>query len=119
MKLSENIRKIMTQKVGNPKIFVCLIIWLMILVFFGTLAQREQGLYLVQLDYFSSWIKWFGFIPTPSAKLTMLIMFISLSGFFFRPNIWNINKIVFPKSMIVKKRVPAEAPKIGKFHLRG
>ena len=83
----------MVHRVGNPKVFVFLIIWLMILVFFGTLAQRDQGLYLVQLDYFSSWFKWFGPLPTPSAKLTMLAMFINLSGFFFRPNILKLQKI--------------------------
>ena len=65
----------------------------MILVFFGTLAQRDQGLYLVQLDYFSSWIKWFGLLPTLSAKTTMLLMFINLSCYFIRPGIWSIQKI--------------------------
>ena len=89
----KNFKNIMIHRVGNPKVFVFLIIWLMILVFFGTLAQRDQGLYLVQLDYFSSWLKWFGPIPTPSAKLTMLVMFINLSGFFFRPDILKLQKI--------------------------
>ena len=84
----KDFKNIMIHRVGSPKVFVFLIIWLMILVFFGTLAQRDQGLYLVQLDYFSSWIKWFGPIPTPSAKLTMLVMFLNLSGFFFRFNIY-------------------------------
>ena len=43
------------NKIGSPKIFVYLIIWLMVLTFFGTIAQKDLGLYLVQLDYFSSW----------------------------------------------------------------
>ena len=89
----QDFRKVMIYKIGDPKVFVWLIIWLMILVFFGTIAQKDQGLYLVQLDYFSSWFKWFGPIPTPSAKLTMLAMFINLSGFFFRPNIFKLQKI--------------------------
>ena len=75
----QDFRKVMIYKIGDPKVFVWLIIWLMILVFFGTIAQKDQGLYLVQLDYFSSWFKWFGLLPTPSAKLTMLAMFINLS----------------------------------------
>ena len=87
------IRSIMVNKVGSPKIFVYLVIWLMVLVFFGTIAQRNNGLYLVQLDYFSSWIKWFGFLPTPSAKLTMLCMTINLSAYFFRYNIFKMQKI--------------------------
>ena len=92
--MSKNtIRKIIVQKIGSPKIFVYLIVWLMFLVFFGTIAQRDSGLYLVQLDYFSSWIKWFGPLPTPSAKLTMLFMTINLSSYFFRYGIWKIKKI--------------------------
>ncbi len=86
-------KKIMIYQVGSPKFFVILIAWLMILVFFGTIAQKDQGLYLVQIDYFSSWFKWFGPIPAPSAKLTMLAMFINLSGFFFRSNIFKLNKV--------------------------
>ena len=89
----DKIKKIIIYKIGTPKIFVYLIIWLMFLVFFGTIAQRDSGLYLVQLDYFSSWIKWFGFLPTPSAKLTMFMMLINISCYFFRDGIWKINKI--------------------------
>ena len=87
------IKKIIIQRVGSPKIFVYLVIWLMFLVFFGTIAQRDSGLYLVQLDYFSSWIKWFGPIPTPSAKFTMFLMTLNLSTYFFRDYIWKIQKI--------------------------
>ncbi len=90
---NKDIRKIVINKIGNPKIFVYLIIWLMFLVFFGTLAQRDFGLYQVQQDYFSSWIKWFGLLPTPSARLTMLCIFINLSCYFFRPGIWALKKI--------------------------
>jgi len=87
------LKKIIINKIGSPKIFVYLIIWLMILVFIGTIAQRDSGLYLVQQEYFSSWFKWFGLLPTPSAKLTMLAMFVNLSCYFFRPYIWTINKL--------------------------
>ena len=45
-------RNLMIYKIGSPKIFVYLIIWLMVLVFFGTIAQKDYGLYLVQMDYF-------------------------------------------------------------------
>ena len=91
--LNSKIKKIIIQKIGSPKIFVYLIIWLMLLVFFGTIAQRDSGLYLVQLDYFSSWIKWFGPLPTPSAKFTMLLMTLNLSSYFLRDYIWKIQKI--------------------------
>ena len=79
---NNKLNKIIINKIGSPKIFVYLIIWLMILVFIGTIAQRDSGLYLVQQEYFSSWFKWFGLLPTPSAKLTMLAIFVNLSCYF-------------------------------------
>ena len=45
------IKKIITQKIGSPKIFVYLVIWLMFLVFFGTIAQRDSGLYYHTEEY--------------------------------------------------------------------
>ncbi len=38
----------------TPKIFVFTMIWMMILVVLGTLAQKEMGLFEVQEKYFSS-----------------------------------------------------------------
>ena len=57
--------------------------WLIVLVFIGTVVQKDIGLYAAQMDYFSSWFKWIGFIPLPSGKITMLVMFINLSCYFF------------------------------------
>ena len=42
------------KKISNPKIFVFTIIWLMILVFIGTIAQKDIGLFAAQIKYFSS-----------------------------------------------------------------
>ena len=80
--------------IGSPKIFVYTVIWMMILVFIGTVVQKDIGLYAAQQQYFSSWINlFFGFIPLPSGKLTMLVMFLNLSCYFFRPHIFSKNKI--------------------------
>ena len=62
-------------------------------MFIGTIAQRDLGLYLVQKEYFYSWFKWFGPIPTPSVKLSMIVIFINLSCYFFKSGIWRIKKI--------------------------
>jgi len=79
--------------IGSPKIFVFTVIWLMILVFVGTLVQRDIGLYAAQQKYFSSWFLFFELIPLPSGKLTMSIIFINLICYFFKPYIFNKNKI--------------------------
>ena len=77
----------------KPKIFVYTIIWLMILVVIGTLAQKDLGLFAVQEKYFSSWFFNFGFFPLPGGRLTILIIAINLSFFFFNKNLFKLNKI--------------------------
>ena len=87
------INKNLIKKIGSPKIFVFTVIWLMVLVFVGTIVQKNIGLYAAQQQYFSSWFKFLGPVPLPSGKLTMLIIFLNLSCYFFRPHIFTINKI--------------------------
>ena len=77
----------------QPKIFVFAIIWMMILVVVGTLAQKDMGLYAAQNRYFSAWITWFWFIPMPGGRLTLIIILINLSFFFFKKSIWKIKKL--------------------------
>ena len=77
----------------TPKIFVYTIIWMMILVVIGTLAQKNMGLFAVQQKYFSSWFFWFWFLPFPGGRLTLIIMFLNLSFFFFNKHIWKINNV--------------------------
>ena len=72
------------RKLGNPKIFVFTIMWMMILVFVGTIAQRDMGLYYAQQKYFSNWLAWFGPIPVPGGRLTMLVMFLNMTSLLFR-----------------------------------
>ena len=77
----------------QPKIFVFAIIWMMMLVVLGTLAQKDMGLYAAQNRYFSVWITWFWFIPMPGGRLTLIIILINLSFFFFKKSIWKIKKL--------------------------
>ena len=82
----------MIKFLANPRIFVFTIIWMMVLVFVGTIAQRDMGLYLEQQKYFSSLLLWleignFQVLPLPGGLLTMIILFVNLLAFFFKPNI--------------------------------
>ena len=89
--------KINTNKIikflGSPNIFVFAIAWMIVLVIIGTLAQRDMGLYQAQQLFFSNWIGWLGFIPIPSGRLLMLIVFLNLLFYFFRPNIFKKPKL--------------------------
>ncbi|MGL1903340.1 MAG: cytochrome c biogenesis protein ResB [Fibrobacterales bacterium] len=53
---------------------VCLIL-LLILTFFGTLYQTDNGLYRAQQVFFNSW---FLFFPFPGAKLVLMILGVNL-----------------------------------------
>ncbi len=57
---------------------ICLLL-LMILTFWGTLYQVDQGLYAAQQRMFRSWFfTFFGFIPFPGARLVLWVTFINL-----------------------------------------
>ena len=77
----------------RPKIFVFAIIWMMMLVVLGTLAQKDMGLFAAQNRYFSAWITWFWYVPMPGGRLTLIIILINLSFFFFNKSIWKIKKL--------------------------
>ena len=77
----------------QPKIFVFAMIWMMIMVVLGTLAQKDMGLFAAQNRYFSAWVIWFWFVPMPGGRLTLIIIFINLSFFFFKKSIWKIKKL--------------------------
>lgn len=54
------------------------LIWLLVLLVAGTLAQRYIGLHEAQLRYFNSWFFIVGIIPLPGGRLTMTVIFITL-----------------------------------------
>ena len=78
--------------IQSPRIFVFSLINMIVLVFLGTMFQGELGLYQTQKIYFSSWFYWLGFFPMLGGRTIIAIMFINLSGFLFRKNLWKIKK---------------------------
>ena len=92
------------KNISNPKIFVFIIIWLMILVVFGTIEQKDIGLFAAQEKYFFSIIIWFYNLPLPGGLLTMSMLFINLCAFLFKPNIWGCN--FFSRHFLGSKPAP-------------
>ena len=78
---------------SNPKIFIFTILWMMVLVVLGTLAQRDLGLYEAQHRYFSCWVTWLGFIPTPGGRTLLFVMTLNLFFFLLKPGFWTVKKI--------------------------
>ena len=68
---------------SSMKLSVVLLVLLAILTFLGTLAQKDQGLYFVQKEYFESWFvfpRLFGFLvlPLPGAVPVLALLFLNL-----------------------------------------
>ena len=38
--------------ISSPKVFSYTVVWLIVIVFFGTIAQKDVGLYASQVKYF-------------------------------------------------------------------
>jgi hypothetical protein len=50
----------------------------MVLLFWGTVAQKNMGLFQAQEKFFSSWLLWLGPIPTPGGRMTMAFITFNL-----------------------------------------
>ena len=68
-----------TRRLSQPDVFFYCGLWLLVLLFCGTVAQRDIGLYQAQLKYFSSFFFWFYGLPLPAGWTVMGIILTSLS----------------------------------------
>ncbi|MFC1744876.1 cytochrome c biogenesis protein ResB [Candidatus Riflebacteria bacterium] len=63
---------------ASTDVFLVALFWLMILTVFGTIAQKDMGLFAAQKKFFSSFFFWQGYIPFPGTRLVLVVMFINL-----------------------------------------
>ncbi|MDA0347494.1 MAG: cytochrome c biogenesis protein ResB [Verrucomicrobia bacterium] len=61
---------------SKPDVFFFTAIWLIILLVYGTIDQKYNGLFMAQQKYFSSWFVWGIF---PGGRLAMSIVFVNLA----------------------------------------
>ncbi len=78
---------------SSPKLFVCCLVWLMVLIVVGTVSQRDIGLFASQQRYFSSYIFLFGPIPLPGGRIVLVLMLTNLIAMLFIQNLWKMKKI--------------------------
>ena len=78
---------------SSPKLFVYSLVWLMVLVTVGTVAQKDIGLYASQQKYFSSYFFFIGPLPLPGGRLVLALMLINLVSMMFKQNLWKMKKI--------------------------
>ncbi|WP_127716404.1 cytochrome c biogenesis protein ResB [Halobacteriovorax sp. HLS] len=67
------------KSLSDTRIFFWATLWLIVLLFVGTIAQKDIGLYQAQERYFSSFIILLGgFLPMPGGAITMGVIFVGL-----------------------------------------
>ncbi|OGQ23453.1 MAG: hypothetical protein A3I05_07935 [Deltaproteobacteria bacterium RIFCSPLOWO2_02_FULL_44_10] len=64
--------------ISSAHIFFYALLWLMVLLVSGTIAQRSVGLYQSQQTFFSSFLFFVGPIPLPGGYMTLGIIFLNL-----------------------------------------
>ena len=64
---------------SNARLFAYVLLWLMVILIVGTVAEKTLGLYAAQQRYFSSYIVWLGdMIPLPGLLTVAIFIFFSL-----------------------------------------
>jgi len=81
------------RRLGRPDILFWTLPYLMILIFVGTIAQKEIGLYEAQKMFFSSFVFWWMGIPLPSGYSVLGLMTLNLVCKFLFLSPWTRAKI--------------------------
>ena len=75
-----------TNRLSQPDIFFYSGLWLLVLLFCGTIEQKYIGLYQAQSKYFSAFFFWIdGFFPLPAGRTALGLILVSLlikTGFY-------------------------------------
>ncbi len=74
---------------ANPRIVFYTLIWLMILLIIGTVAQKYIGLENAQRLFFSSYIVWFSWMPLPGGLVTLGFLTLSMMVKLFFASNWS------------------------------
>ncbi len=81
----------MLRFAAKPHILFYALPWLMVLLFLGTIAQKNMGIYEVTQIYFNSWFLWVGPIPLPGGLMTLGAIFLTLTVKFIFFSQWSLN----------------------------
>ncbi len=78
---------------GRPDILFWTLPYLMMLIFVGTIAQRDMGLFAAQQMFFSSFVFFYAGIPFPGGYTILSIMSVNLIAKFIFLSPWTRAKI--------------------------
>jgi ABC-type transport system involved in cytochrome c biogenesis permease subunit len=79
---------------AKPNIVFYTMIWLMIVLILGTVAQKYIGLYRAQNLFFYSWVIWMGgFVPLPGGLTTLGFLTASMTAKLFLASKWTAHNV--------------------------
>ncbi len=65
-------------RLSKPDICCFTLLWLMVIVIAGTVAQKYVGLYVAQHQFFAAWFYWIWIIPLPAGYPTLCLLTLNL-----------------------------------------
>jgi ABC-type transport system involved in cytochrome c biogenesis permease subunit len=80
------------RRCANPELMFWALIWLMVLLVAGTVAQKYIGLYQAQKLFFYAWVLWIGPIPVPAGMATIGLIFLTLTAKLLFASVWTLQK---------------------------
>lgn len=81
-----------TMLAAHPAIVFWAVPYLMLILVLGTLAQKEEGLYLAQANFFHAFVTWLGPVPLPGGALVILLLTVNLLVKFLMFSQWSWRK---------------------------
>ena len=89
--LTDTVRRA-AVRLARPDILFWTLPLMMVLLVVGTVAQKDQGLFLAHETYFASFIVWFGLLPFPGGYTLMMVFFVNLLAKFLMFSEWQWRK---------------------------
>ena len=75
----------------RPDLLFYLLLYFMVLMVVGTIAQKSMGLVPATTMFFNSFILWYGILPLPAGALILSLLFVNLLVHFIAKSQWTLH----------------------------
>lgn len=75
----------------KPELLFYAMLYFMVLLIIGTVAQKHMGLFPATEMFFNSFIVWYGILPLPAGATILSLIFINLLVHFISVSKWDIS----------------------------
>ncbi|MBE8182791.1 MAG: cytochrome c biogenesis protein ResB [Candidatus Portiera sp.] len=85
--------KSIQAKLASPNLVALALLWLIVLLIFGTLEQKFIGLYAAQQKYFSSFVLWQWGFALPATRSVLLVICVGIVAKISQWAAWKLHKL--------------------------